>query len=223
MIPSQYLRSLGVVVFIILAVVWVLPAAAAPVCGESYREPAKGQFLVAARKMSDPRFEGTVILLLEHNKKRGTLGVIINKNTDVALTQALPKVPGLAQWKETISYGGPVALNVVIFLSRHSTPLPESGHVLDDVYSSASRVTLAKLFEENQDTTTLRLFFGHSGWAAGQLDMELERGDWHLISADPSQIFADDRSKLWPQLIDCASPRGIQANLNWSFLEVGAL
>ena len=56
--------------------------------------PQKGAFLVAKRNMPDSRFRQTVILLLEHGNK-GTLGLIINRPTDIPLSRALPELDSI--------------------------------------------------------------------------------------------------------------------------------
>ena len=45
--------------------------------GKHY-DSVKDLFLISTEKMKDPRFEKTVILMLEHDKK-GALGIVINK------------------------------------------------------------------------------------------------------------------------------------------------
>jgi len=53
--------------------------------------PEKGIFLVATPSMQDPRFRRSVVLLLEHGEN-GTLGLIINKITEISLAQLLPNL-----------------------------------------------------------------------------------------------------------------------------------
>jgi len=171
---------------------------------------AKGMFLVAARTMPDPRFRRTVILLLAYDDS-GAMGVIINRPTGVFLPQVLSQIEGLEARSDAISYGGPVAMNVVILLLRHQKLPDESGHVMADVYYSASRDTLEKMLKGSKSSKELRLFFGHAGWAPGQLEAEMKNGDWHLLEADPQTIFEEDPDDIWPALIKRSAPRGIQA------------
>jgi putative transcriptional regulator len=42
-----------------------------------------------------------------------------------------------------------------------------------------------------------RAFVGHSGWGAGQLDSELERGDWITEPARREDAFSDQPRELW--------------------------
>jgi putative transcriptional regulator len=42
-----------------------------------------------------------------------------------------------------------------------------------------------------------RAFAGHAGWGPGQLDSELERGDWILEPAQRQDAFAPEPLELW--------------------------
>jgi putative transcriptional regulator len=71
-----------------------------------------------------------------------------------------------------------------------------------DVYYSASKDALERAIRQRKGSQELRMFLGHSGWAAGQLDMELARGDWLVVQADPRTVFDQDLEHIWPQLIE---------------------
>jgi putative transcriptional regulator len=47
----------------------------------------------------------------------------------------------------------------------------------------------------------VRLFNGYSGWAPGQLAVELERGGWYVLNADTDTVFRKDMDKLWEELV----------------------
>jgi putative transcriptional regulator len=46
-----------------------------------------------------------------------------------------------------------------------------------------------------------RAFVGHSGWGPGQLDGELERGDWILEPARLEDAFTADPQRLWSDVL----------------------
>jgi putative transcriptional regulator len=173
--------------------------------------PDKGVFLVANPTMRDPRFQRTVVLLLEHNDK-GTLGVIINRPTEMLLSHALPDLKGAKNGTHTVFFGGPVGLNTLVFLLRSSEPPQASSHVMADVYYSADRNALESALNQRKKTNELRMFFGHAGWAPGQLAGELLRGDWLLVRADSHSVFEKKLDALWQELIDRGPTRELIVN-----------
>ena len=44
-------------------------------------------------------------------------------------------------------------------------------------------------------------FAGHAGWAPGQLDSELERGDWILEPAQREDAFSESPDGLWESVL----------------------
>lgn len=173
--------------------------------------PDKGVFLVAKPAMRDPRFQRTVVLLLEHDDE-GTLGVIINRATEMLLSHALPDLKGAKNGKHAVFFGGPVGLNTFVFLLRSSEPPRASSHVMGDVYYSADRNTLETALNQYKKTDELRMFLGHAGWAPGQLAGELFRGDWLLVRADSHSVFEKNLDGLWRELIDRGPRRELIVN-----------
>ena len=95
--------------------------------------PAKGTFLVASPRMSDPRFSYSVILLLEHGED-GTLGLIINKDTEIPLSRVLPDLDVGGSDDHKLYLGGPVGRDLLIYLARSEEPPERSSHLMGDVY-----------------------------------------------------------------------------------------
>src|SRR5512143_1131375 len=106
--------------------------------------PARGKFLVANRNLVDPRFQETVILLIDYSAE-GAAGLIINRPTKVPLSDLLPSVPGLKERSDVAYYGGPVEGRQLLMLIRSDERPEESGRVFGNVYVSASRDTLVSV------------------------------------------------------------------------------
>src|SRR5689334_24759793 len=106
---------------IMLTLLHGTPAAAAPEFSPSSVE--RGVFLVASPSLNDPNFRQTVVLVLEHGPE-GTLGVILNRTTEVLLSEALPDVGALKGTTHRLFAGGPVQLNIMLLLSRLTEPQP---------------------------------------------------------------------------------------------------
>jgi putative transcriptional regulator len=52
-----------------------------------------------------------------------------------------------------------------------------------------------------------RVFAGYTGWAPGQLEAEIERGDWIVAWENPAVAFTRDVKKLWRKLLGSWSGR----------------
>ena len=50
---------------------------------------------------------------------------------------------------------------------------------------------------KNKKPTKSRLFLGHSGWSSGQLESEIQNGDWLVQETSPDFIFNIPAKQLW--------------------------
>ena len=81
--------------FRIVLIIIALFSSVSAICGaESPSSVANGVLLVASPTLNDPNFSETVVLVVEHGAK-GTLGVILNRPTNMLLSEALPAIRGL--------------------------------------------------------------------------------------------------------------------------------
>lgn len=167
----------------------------------------QGQLLVAGRSMQDPRFRRSVIYVLRHGSE-GTLGLVINRATAVTLSHALPDLEYAGKHQHLMYYGGPVLPERLWILFRHAAPPETAEHVHADIHFAWLQATLAALLAEDLDATRLRVYFGHAGWAPGQLANELARGDWHVRDSIPQQVFTTAPGALWNELIELLDPPG---------------
>ena len=73
---------------------------------------AKGALLVASPSLNDPNFYQTVVLILEHGAE-GTVGLVLNRATNMLLSEVLPGVTSLKGTTHRLFAGGPVQPNVI--------------------------------------------------------------------------------------------------------------
>ncbi len=161
---------------------------------------SKGKFLVASQSMGDPRFSETVILLIEYGFN-GAIGLIINRPTEVRLSEVLPEIKELSGRTDAVYFGGPVGINQLFLLIGASRQPEESHHVFADVYASSSHKSLEKIVSSTPSVKRFRAYAGYAGWAPLQLDLEVSRGDWHILQADTETIFNKKGSEIWRELI----------------------
>ncbi len=168
--------------------------------------PAAGEFLVATRQLTDSVFSETVILLIEYGKD-GAIGLIINRPTKVPISKLFPEVKELKKRSDRAYIGGPVEMyKVFLLLDSSENPPGRSLRIFDGVYISPDMRTLRKMALESK--SKFRIYAGYSGWASGQLETEISRGDWYILAADEKTIFDMPAQEIWPSLIDRA---GIEA------------
>ncbi len=173
---------------------------AAQICAETapIQAPlAKGIVLVSHPAMDDPNFRHTVVLIVEHGPK-GSVGLVLNRPTDIPLSQALPDLAVLKGTAYRLFIGGPVSPNRMTMLVRLKEPQAGVTLVFDDVYVGGSPDMLERLIAQPQPTEAFRVFAGVAGWAPDQLAFELQQGVWATLPADAAEIFEKDPASLWP-------------------------
>jgi putative transcriptional regulator len=84
------------------------------------------------------------------------------------------------------------------FLLRAATPPEHAIQAFDGIYLSTNRELLLQLLGRDKPMDGLRIFVGHSGWAPGQLEAEIARGEWNLERADSDAIFNGKSEHPWP-------------------------
>lgn len=162
---------------------------------------AAGSLLVATPLLADPNFRRTVVLVVEHAPEEGTLGVVLNRPTEVPVSRVLPPWAELASGPSVVFQGGPVALDSALALASvpgEDEPLGWRGL---DGPPAVSRIGLVDLDAPPEilaaEVRQLRVFAGYSGWATGQLEGEIEQGAWYVVPAEPVDAFAEDPAYLW--------------------------
>ena len=76
---------------------------------EMAMESLTGRLLVATPVLADPNFRRTVVLIVEHEPAEGTLGVVLNRPTDVPVGRVLEPWSQLVTGPSVVFRGGPVA------------------------------------------------------------------------------------------------------------------
>ena len=140
----------------------------------------RGHLLIAAPSLYD-YFRRTVVLVIEHTPE-GAMGVVLGRETETLVADAVPPLGHLPGGDEAVYLGGPVAPEAVVALGDFERP-DEAGTLI-----VGSLGTLDP-DGENRSLSRMRVFAGYSGWAPGQLDGELEEDAWIVQAADPADPF----------------------------------
>ena len=169
-----------------------------------------GVFLIAARNLNDPNFSKTVILITDYNET-GTAGLIINRQTTITIDQAIPQLAEFNTTTQYLNFGGPVAINNLSLLVQTDINLepPNTKQIFSDVYLINATEFLSLLSKESQYEQNFRLYLGYAGWAAGQLESELLRGDWYIWHANAEVIFNMTIDSIWHELIKLVTAKWV--------------
>lgn len=157
-----------------------------------------GKFLVASRKLGDPNFAETVILLVQYDAK-GAMGLVINNPSKITIAEALAEIKGAKGRQEAVFLGGPVGRTGLQALLRSKTAPDEARLVFGDVYATGSRA----LVERTLGTagSAFRVYLGYAGWGSGQLERELALGAWHVLGPNAAFVFDAEPETVWQRLI----------------------
>jgi putative transcriptional regulator len=159
-------------------------------------DSARGQLLIAGPGLADPNFWRTVVLIVEHSDE-GALGLVLNRPSETTVGEAVTELEPLLDMDDPLYVGGPVQPSALIVLAEFERPGEAALLAFDDIG------VLANGAHEEPDLGVRRgrAFVGHSGWGPGQLDDEVERGDWILEPAQREDAFTAIPLELWEAVL----------------------
>ena len=171
-----------------------------------FYESVKNHFLIATEKMTDDRFNQTVIVMLESDKN-GAWGLAINKHLGT-MPIALLIDPSLNTSNEReklfkvnvpIFWGGPVDPKEIFIL--------HSKEYKSETTKSYGKISISQDYEilidiaKNKGPKKSLVILGYSGWGKGQLEGEMERDHWILSDIDLDITFDEESKKKWDKAI----------------------
>ncbi len=176
---------------------------------DDYRS-LKGYFLISETTMMDPNFKNTVVFIIEHNQD-GAFGLIINRKSDIYLSDLLSNFQNTRGKETPIYIGGPVqqeflfAIHSPLLDNKISTTAIE---VIPEVFFEPGFRNLENYFQDSywenipyEDRPKIHLFIGYSGWGPGQLEREIKEGSWILLPASSKLIFHTKPEEVWKETL----------------------
>lgn len=160
-------------------------------------KPLTAILLVSQIPTDDPYFSDSVVLVM-NNLGPAPIGVIVNRPTQMPVSELFPDLKRLASLHDKVYFGGPVDFDNVWFLFRAATPPAHAIRAFDGICLSADRELLLRLLGRDKPMEGLRIYVGHAGWGPGQLEAEIARGDWTLEHAQADAIFKGKSERPWP-------------------------
>jgi putative transcriptional regulator len=158
-------------------------------------DSTRGQLLIAGPGLVDPNFFRTVVLIVEHSPD-GALGLVLNRPSETTVGEAVSELDELLEPDDPLYIGGPVQPSSLIILADFEDPEDAALIAFDDIGVVAGGADQAPPAVRQG-----RAFVGHSGWGPGQLDSEIERGDWILEPALREDAFVQEPLELWESVL----------------------
>lgn len=156
---------------------------------------ASGMLLVATPALQDPNFVDTVVLLLDVTEE-GALGVVLNRPSQVLVADVLEPWRDVVGEPEVLFRGGPVGTDGALAVGRLRDPqdTPVGWRPVAGLIGMVDLDTPTELVDGS--LSAMRVFAGYAGWGAGQLDGEVEREDWYVVTSEADDPFRDDPEGL---------------------------
>jgi putative AlgH/UPF0301 family transcriptional regulator len=128
----------------------------------------------------------------------GHAGFILNRSSDVKLAAVLPGNPLAAKVAAPVSFGGPLGSKVVYAMVR-SDPGEGAKRIFGDVFMTTGARTLDRIVEQMPEEA--RFFAGMVVWLPGELESQIESGEWIVTRPDASLVFHRDPAAMWGELV----------------------
>ena len=168
----------------------------------------QGQLLIASEELLDPNFVRTVVLMIQHSDD-GAMGLILNRPTETTIKQAWEQVSETpCGCDQPLRLGGPCQGPL---MAMHTHAELSDIKVFPGLHFTANAAHVEELIAQEDDS--IRFFLGFAGWAASQLEAELETGSWLTSGATVKHAFYTE-AELWEQVRKEAAGWAVFSSLN---------
>jgi len=160
--------------------------------------PAKGMLLISEPVLSDFYFNRSVVLLADHNEE-GSFGLIINKPSDLKLSDISDDFSGI---NSRLFIGGPVKTDSIYFIHTRGDIITGSSRIMEGLYWGGQAHELKDLILKKKiSEIEIRFFIGYSGWKAGQLNDEYNAQSWIAAATNSEKVLRSEPTGMWRNLL----------------------
>ena len=170
----------------------------------------KGTLLAASQALQEDYFARTVILIIHHSVRDGSMGLVLNRpmrhnvqidSGDELMRFAESSVAG-KDTNHLFFEGGPVDRSHLFYLHRLSHLISDGNPVLEDLHWGGDLEAIqAEADFIATDEPLLRFYLGYAGWEQGQLEREIEQGAWILVPGNVDQILTASTQSMWHDVV----------------------
>lgn len=163
--------------------------------------PFQGGLLVAEPFLREDYFCHAVICIVNYEKGKSSMGIVLNKRTHYTLNELVPDI--IVEYDIPVYCGGPLSCDRLYYI-----------HVLGDTISDAEEIAnglyIGGNFEElisyinagNETKNKIRFFLGYSGWDPLQLESEIKHNVWAVTNHHNNQdLLCGENDKYWHRYV----------------------
>ena len=162
----------------------------------SYME---GQLLVATTLITESCFSRAVLYVCAHSEE-GAMGVIINHHlNDMTFNDVMKqlKIPAKAEIAPRPVYlGGPVETGRGLVIHTDDYAHKDTLVFAEGIAATSNLQVLHDICLGRGPAKSL-LALGYAGWAAGQLEAEIEANSWITVPATEALVFDAEDAEKW--------------------------
>ena len=157
-----------------------------------------GSLLLADPFEKDPRFKHSVVLLTEYDEE-GALGFIMNKPTDVSVSEAVDDFP---YCDSLLYFGGPEETESLFYVHTVGEMLDDSIEIIPGLWHGGDYDKLRMLLDTNQiGNDQIRFYVGYTEWVPGALDFEVKKKYWIVSNVNNFFPLHDSLRGSWEKVL----------------------
>jgi len=161
-----------------------------------------GKLLLSNASLFDPNFRKTIVLVGHHDEE-GAVGVVLNRQLEMTVDEAVPPLSELVPPGEPLFLGGPVQQQAAVVVAEFDDPARAGVIAFDGVGFLPEEAD----HEHLEGVTRVRVFAGYAGWGPGQLEAELDEDAWIVTAAHADDVFHAEPDRLWDDVVKRLGPR----------------
>lgn len=170
-------------------------------------KPHSGSLLVAEPFLHEDYFNHAVILLVDYEDSKESMGIVMNRSIGYTLGDLVEELP--EDVNIPVFCGGPMSCDRLFYLHTLGDVFSDSRHIIDNLYIGGDFNQVIQYVKEGYPTEGLvRFFVGYSGWSIGQLDNELAKHVWAVVpplSSGKMLVGSDD--SYWHKVVRSMGPK----------------
>ena len=177
------------------------------------RQPVVGDLLVAEPFLREEYFNHAVISLVEYERGKSAMGLVLNKPTGYTLGEAIEGIDDSVD--VPIFCGGPLSTDRLFYIHTLPGEFKGARELARGLYIGGDFDSVRSYVNMGCETEGLmRFFVGYSGWDPFQLESEISQHVW-AVGPEPvnADILRHDGDSFWYEMVRRMGP----AYRNWLY------